>query len=86
MLAPEELELQVVLILVVDQMAMTLTLVEHQVRHLFAQPVEVLVEVELLHREMAVHLAALIIKILQAVAQLQVQQETLLELLVHQVH
>jgi hypothetical protein len=41
MLAPEELELQVVLILVVDQMAMTLTLVEHQVRHLFAQPVEV---------------------------------------------
>jgi hypothetical protein len=44
------------------------------------------VEAELLHREMAVHLAALIIKILQAVAQLQVQQETLLELLVHQVH
>jgi hypothetical protein len=48
--------------------------------------VEVSVEAELLHREMAVHLAALIIKILQAVAQLQVQQETLLELLVHQVH
>jgi hypothetical protein len=86
MLAPEELELQVVLILVVDQMAMTLTLVEHQVRYLFAQPVEVLVEVELLHREVGVHLAALIIKILQAVAQLLVQQETLLELLVHQVH
>jgi hypothetical protein len=41
MLAPEELELQVVLILVVDQMAMTLTLVEHQVQYLFAQPVEV---------------------------------------------
>jgi hypothetical protein len=39
MLAPEELGLQVVLILVVDQMAMTLTLVEHQVRHLFVQPV-----------------------------------------------
>jgi hypothetical protein len=41
MLAPEELELQVVQVLVVDQMAMTLTLVEHQVRHLFVQPVEV---------------------------------------------
>jgi hypothetical protein len=41
MLAPEELELQVVLILVVDQMAMTLTLAEHQVRYLFVQPVEV---------------------------------------------
>jgi hypothetical protein len=76
MLAPEELGLRVVLVLVVDQMAMTLTLVEHQVRHLFAQQVEVLVEVEVLHREVAVHLAALIIKILQAVAQLQVQQET----------
>jgi hypothetical protein len=76
MLAPEELELQVVLILVVDQMAMTLTLVEHQVRHLFAQQVAVLVEVEVLHREVAVHLAALITNLLQAVTQRQVQQET----------
>jgi hypothetical protein len=76
MLAPEELELQVVLILVVDQMAMTLTLVEHQVRYLFAQQVAVLVEVEVLHREVAVHLAALITNLLQAVAQRQVQQET----------
>jgi hypothetical protein len=61
---PEVLEQQVVLILAVDQMALTHTLVELQVLHPLSQLAEALVEVELQLRAVVDHLEEVTIKIL----------------------
>jgi hypothetical protein len=64
MLVPEELEQQVVLILAVEQMVLTHTLVELQVLLLLSQLVVALVEVELQLRAVVDHLEEVTIKIL----------------------
>jgi hypothetical protein len=73
MLVPEVLEQQVVLILAVDQMVLTHTLVELQVLLLLSQLAVALVEVDLQLRAVVDHQGEVTIKILEAEAQLQVQ-------------